>query len=179
MKTYYFILPVLSLALTVSGCGLTGSTPASMSTTSIPSSAALVDDAAKTEADWKKILTPEQYAVLREKGTERPFSNQLDFETRPGTYVTADCNEPVFRSEQKYYSGTGWPSFWAPIKPDAIVTTSDGSAGMDRTEVLSKCGGHLGHVFTDGPQPTGLRYCINGTALKFIPDDLNSATTIQ
>lgn len=129
----------------------------------------------KTEAEWKQILTPEQYYILREKGTEAPFSSPLDFETRLGTYVTADCNQPVFRSEQKYDSGTGWPSFWAPITPDAVVTDTDNSLILERTEVLSKCGGHLGHVFNDGPAPTGLRYCMNGDALKFIPDDPNQA----
>ena len=92
-------------------------------------------------------------------------------EKRPGTYLAVDTKEPVFRSEQKYESGTGWPSFWAPLTPDAIKTAEDTSGGMKRVEVLSTAGGHLGHVFTDGPEPTGLRYCINGAALKFIPDE--------
>ncbi len=126
--------------------------------------------AAKTEAEWKAILTADQYAVLREGGTETPFTSALVDEHRAGTYVTADCNIAVFRSEQKFDSGTGWPSFWAPIRKDAIIEKPDTAHGLQRTEVQSTCGGHLGHVFTDGPQPTGLRYCINGLALKFIPD---------
>ncbi len=126
----------------------------------------------KTEAEWKAKLTSGQYAVLRQSGTERPFTSDLLDEHRKGTYVTADCGQPVFRSEQKYDSGTGWPSFWAPISADALVEVTDESDGLVRTEIRSKCGGHLGHVFDDGPQPTGLRYCMNGLALRFIPDEV-------
>ncbi|MCW1888236.1 MAG: peptide-methionine (R)-S-oxide reductase MsrB [Candidatus Moranbacteria bacterium] len=117
-----------------------------------------------------KPLTPEQARILREGGTELPFSHPLYTEKRAGTYYAADTMEPVFRSEQKYESGTGWPSFWAPVTPDAVTTKTDESHGMTRTEVLTKAGGHLGHVFTDGPDPTGLRYCINGAALVFVAD---------
>lgn len=125
----------------------------------------------KSDAEWKKILTPQQYNILRQAGTEVPFTGKLEYENRKGTYYSVGCNEPIFRSEQKYDSGTGWPSFWAPIRPDSLVLHEDDSIpGEPRIEVLDKCGGHLGHVFNDGPQPTGKRYCMNSIAMYFIPD---------
>jgi peptide-methionine (R)-S-oxide reductase len=130
-----------------------------------------VDEIPKTDGEWREFLSPEQYYVLREQGTELPFTSPLNEEKRKGTYVSADCGEALFRSEQKYDSGTGWPSFWAPIGPDVLELKTDTLLGYERTEVITKkCGGHLGHVFDDGPPPTGLRYCMNGLALKFIPD---------
>jgi peptide-methionine (R)-S-oxide reductase len=120
-----------------------------------------------TPADWRRILGPHRYAVLREAATERPFSSPLLNEHRRGTFVCAGCGLPVFNSGTKFESGTGWPSFWKAL-PDAVVARADRSLMMERTEVLChRCGGHLGHVFDDGPKPTGLRYCMNGLALNF------------
>ncbi len=125
----------------------------------------------KTDVEWKKILTPAQYNILRQSGTETPFTGKLEYENRKGTYYSVGCNEPVFRSEQKYDSGTGWPSFWKTISKDALVLREDDSIpGEPRIEVLDKCGGHLGHVFDDGPQPTGKRYCMNSEAMYFVAD---------
>ena len=123
----------------------------------------------RSEAEWRKMLSAEQFNVLRQHGTERPWTSPLNKESRRGTYVCAGCELPLFKSDTKFDSGTGWPSFWTPIE-GAIGTTVDTSFLMRRTEMhCRRCGGHLGHVFDDGPKPTGLRYCINGVSLKFIP----------
>jgi peptide-methionine (R)-S-oxide reductase len=122
----------------------------------------------RTPAEWRELLTPAQYAVLREEDTERPFTSPLNHEKRKGIFACAGCDLPLFSSETKFDSGTGWPSFYAPIE-GAVETGSDWSFGLLREEVhCRRCGGHLGHVFDDGPKPTGLRYCINGVSLKFV-----------
>ena len=124
---------------------------------------------ALSEAEWRKRLTPQQYAVLREEDTERSGSSPLNREKRKGTYVCAGCGLPLYSSATKYESGTGWPSFWKPL-PNAVGTRPDNTLFFSRTEVhCRRCGGHLGHVFKDGPKPTGLRYCMNGDAMKLVP----------
>ena len=122
-----------------------------------------------SDAEWKRRLTPAQYHILREEGTERPYSSPLDKEKRAGTFVCAGCGNELFSSTTKYDSKTGWPSFYAPLR-GAIGTSTDFKLGYPRTEVhCADCGGHLGHVFKDGPKPTGLRYCMNGLAMQFRP----------
>lgn len=124
---------------------------------------------AKTEAEWRAILSPEAFRVLREHGTERPGTSRLNAEKRPGVFACAGCGAALFEATTKYESGSGWPSFWAPIE-GAVATRTDRSFFMTRTEVhCAQCGGHLGHVFPDGPRPTGQRYCMNGVSLDFKP----------
>ena len=124
----------------------------------------------RTDEEWARDLTPEQFRVLRKHGTERAGSSPLNAEKRPGTFLCAACDQALFRTEDKFESGTGWPSFTQPLAPDAVGTTEDRTLWMVRTEVhCSNCGGHLGHVFPDGPQPTGQRFCMNGVSMKFDP----------
>lgn len=130
----------------------------------------MTDTVQKTDEEWKKILTPEQYRVLRQKGTERPFTGEYENNYEPGTYVCAACGQELFKSDTKFDAGCGWPSFYREAAKGHIIEKIDLSLGMKRIEIIcSKCGGHLGHVFDDGPQPTGLRYCVNSVSLKFIP----------
>jgi len=139
----------------------------------------MIDNPTKlSDADWQKLLTPEQYRVLREKGTERAFTGKLTDVTDPGTYYCAACGQELFHSTTKFHSGCGWPSFYAAAAGDRVKLTKDLSAGMVRTEVTcSRCGSHLGHVFDDAPdQPTGQRYCINSVSLTFVPDAKGATT---
>ena len=149
--------------------GATGLAAVALLLTQIPTATAAKFQVSHSPAEWRKRLGSERYAVLRQGATERPFSSPLNKEHRRGVFTCAGCGLPLFSSTTKFDSGTGWPSFFRPLA-NAVVTRADRSLMMERTEVLCRrCGGHLGHVFKDGPKPTGLRYCMNGLALRFRP----------
>lgn len=164
LKPWIFIVVAV-----FAGCRAQGYPPTAAASDTEP--AAGITSVVKTDKEWRNMLTPEQHHILREAGTERPFTSELLNNKAKGTYACAGCGLELFSSETKFDSGSGWPSFYAPIAKGHVLTKLDESHGMIREEnVCAKCGGHLGHVFPDGPKPTGLRYCINGLALKFVPD---------
>ena len=167
MKQIVTIIITLTLALSLSACRQAGMTVEAVKPATAVREAAM-DKVNKTEQEWRGLLTPEEYAVIREKGTERPFENEFWDKNEKGVYTCKACGAELFTSDSKFDAGCGWPSFVKPVSPDAIATEKDVRYGMSRVEIkCARCGAHLGHVFEDGPAPTGLRYCTNSISMKF------------
>lgn len=166
---------VIVASITLAACQQPQPVQQTSSQAPIPTKIALelpekIEKVEKTQAEWKAMLTELEFYVLREAGTERAFTGDLWNNKKEGVYTCRGCQLPLFTSDTKYESGTGWPSFWKPIKPEYVIEHRDASHGMVRTEVVcARCDGHLGHVFDDGPQPTGLRYCMNAVSMDFVP----------